>query len=812
LCGLPCNRFSYKSISKVLVIRSYLFFTLLVLISFTFTLICTNKAFGQDSNEIDLDTDKVVRIIRFSGNKNVKDATLLNLIRTSTNREFLGIPRFTPWYYVWQLFGSIGEPPSFLNRQEVGRDMERILLFYENIGYFDATVDTTIVEYRKNRVEVSFLIEEGPVSKIRDVIYTGLPGIGEEKRRDFYEQSNFNSKAVNDSTYRYNKQYNAVTLRNEQTRIINFLKNNGYASVQRDSVKALIRRDPDNRTTFDVLFAMNSGRIYQFGNVFVTIKGPGKEASFQEADTIRNSEFTTNNKFILVEKQESAQTKTELVTNILRFKAGDTFNQSEYIESVNEFQSLGMLFIDRFGLSEDSSLPDLTRQEIPVYFNFQTLPKHSVRTELFGMRRFGFGTGAGINYTNNNVFGRAENLTIGLNGNFELVTPGTLREIVSSDEQGEREVNSTIFRTFEANIDYSVPRLNFPFASLNRNDPFRSARTRYTLTYSQSDQLFFDINFDLRFNLRYEVSHSDRFTSLVDLPEMDIVDTDPSSEFRQNLIDEFGEGSFELERIEEDFRPQFSSIFRYTLRDSDTNILKRNTGHFREYSVSVGGNFPFLLDRFVFTPGEVEETIPSPFGISSNSLSYSRFFKLTADFRRYIPFASNSVFAYRLFAGYAHPYGQSRTIPLNRRFFAGGSNDIRGYAPFRLGPGAIAPEDVTINGGEIKLAAFTEMRQSFIESLLSAEWQIAWFTDAGNIWYGPRNNFRDEENRNILEDGKFKFENFIEQIPVSSGLGVRLDWDFLIVRFDFAFRVNDLQEGWFKNKNAFFSFGIGHSF
>ncbi len=783
------------------------------MISFSFILLYTNKAFGQDTNEIDTDTDKVVRIIRFSGNKNVKDATLQNLIRTSTNREFLGIPRFTPWYYVWQLFGGIGEPPSLLNRQEVGRDMERILLFYENIGYFDASVDTTIVEYRENKVEVSFLIEEGKVSKIRDVMYSGLPEFeAESKIQDFYDQSNFKAKAINDSTFRYDQDYNAVTLRNEQTRIINFLKDHGYASVQRDSVKALIRRDPENRTTLDVLFAMNPGRIYQFGNVFVTIKGPGDEAVFPVADTISSSEFTENNKIILVEKQESAQTKTELVTNVLRFKAGDIFNQSKYIESVNEFQSLGMLFISRFGLNEESSLPDLSKKEIPVYFDFQTVPKHSVRTELFGMRRFGFGSGAGINYTNNNVFGRAENLTIGLNGNFEFVTPGTLREIVPPDDQNQRDVNPTIFRTFEANVDYSVPRLNFPFASLNRKDPFRSSRTRYTLTYSQSDQLFFDVNFDLRFNLRYEVSHSDRFTSIIDQPEMDIVDTNPSSQFRQNLIDEFGEGSFELERIEEDFRPQFSSIFRYTLRDSDTDILKRNFGHFREYSVSVGGNFPFLLDRFVFTPGEVEETIPSPFGISSNDLSYSRFFKLTADFRRYIPFASNSVFAYRLFAGYAHPYGQSRTIPLNRRFFAGGSNDIRGYAPFRLGPGAIAPEDVTINGGEIKLAAFTEMRQSFIENLLSAEWQIAWFTDAGNIWYGPRNNFRDEENRNILEDGKFRFENFIEQIPVSSGLGIRLDWEFLIVRFDFAFRINDLQEGWFKNKNAFFSFGIGHSF
>jgi outer membrane protein insertion porin family len=760
------------------------------------------------------DSDKVVRIIRFAGNENVKDGTLLNLIRTSTNREFLGIPRFTPWYYIWQLFGGgIGEEPAYLNREMVGNDMERIQLFYQNIGYFETNVDTTIVEYNKDRVEVSFIIEEGPASTIRTVAFTGLPDFEDDsKEKKFYDESNFSSSFINDSTFTYNRQYDALSLREEQTRIINYLKNNGFASVQRDSVKALIKRDEEDKNQMDILFAMNPGRIFTFGDIHVKLAGPEGGVEYQEADTIRNSDFTTAGRSVFIQKQTAAQSDFELVTNHLRFKPGQVFDQARYIQTVNEFQNLGMLFINRFGLDEDGALPDYSKEEIPVYFDFQTVSKHSVRAELFGMRRFGFGTGGGINYTNNNVFGTAENLTIGLNANFEFVTPSTLREIVPPDEQGTRRVNSTIFRTLESTIDYSVPRLNFPFATFSQNPLFQNSRTSYSLTYSQSNQLFFDINFDLRFNLRYETTHSSRFSSFLDLLEMDIVDSDPSSEFRQNLIDEFGEGSFELERIEEDFRPQFSSIIRYTLRSSTTNIIKRNFGHFSEFSISSGGNFPFLLDRFVFTPGEINENIPSPFGISSNSLAYSRFFKLTADYRRYIPFAANSVFAYRFFGGYAHPYGQSTTIPLNRRFFAGGSNDIRGYAPFRLGPGKIAPEDVTINGGEIKLAAFAEVRQKFIDNLFSAEWQIALFTDAGNIWYGPRNSFRDQENRDILRDGKFFVDTFIEQIPVSSGLGVRLDWDFLIARLDFAFRVNDLQEGWFQNKNAFLSFGIGHSF
>ena len=55
-------------------------------------------------------------------------------------------------------------------------------------------------------------------------------------------------------------------------------------------------------------------------------------------------------------------------------------------------------------------------------------------------------------------------------------------------------------------------------------------------------------------------------------------------------------------------------------------------------------------------------------------------------------------------------------------------------------------------------------------------------------------------------------DEFYKQIAVGSGLGIRLDWEYVVVRFDFAFRVHDLQLGWFENWHPNFSFGIGHSF
>lgn len=777
---------------------------------------------GQTTTANNDTTDNVVRAIRFVGNENVKDNTLETLIRTKTNREFLGIPRFTPWYFIYKLTNKFGERPALFNQSTTGNDIKRIKQYYKTIGYLDADVDTSIVEFKKDKIEVSFLIEEGNAYSIQSLSYSGLPDFKDStKVPEFLNDSPLTKDRINDSTYVVEQQYSENELTNERSRIITFLKNNGYASVQRDSVRVLMRRDSTNKFRLDGLFKINAGRKYTFGDLRISLAGPDDTLTYNQQDTVRKSALTTGDNAIYLQKESSAQTKFSLLTDQILFKPGDTFNNSLYIRTVNEFQNLGMLSIQQFSLSEDGSLPDYSNEQIPVSLTLQTLPKHSVNFNVFGMKRYGFGSGAGLTYTNNNLFGKAENLQLSVNGSFEYVSSNTIEDI--APDSSTQSFDGRFFQNFESRLEYSLPRLTFPFRALDDNLNFLNGRTRYSLSFSRSNQLLFDINSDIRFNLRYEVDHNERFTSYLDLIEIDLLDTDPSPQFRQSLRDDFGEDSFEYQRILEDFRPQVSSILRYTFRSQRTDLIKRNYGYFSEYSIAVGGNLPYLTDRYLITPGTVEGNLPPIFPNSQNSLAYSRFVKGTADYRRYIPISNNGVFAYRGFLGIALPYGNSNSIPLNQRFYAGGSNDIRGWDIYSLGPGGIALDDVTINGGEIKLLAQTEVRQRFIRDFISANWIAAWFTDAGNVWYGPRTEFPSGQSQmngaptqtqreQVLERGKFHFNNFHKQIAVGSGLGIRLDWEYVVARFDFAFRVHDLQQGWFEDKKLYFSFGIGHSF
>ncbi len=787
-----------------------------VLAAFLLIPLSYTDAFAQIETLEQTQTDDVVRRVRFSGNRFVKDRTLENLVRTKTNREFLGIPRFTPWYFFNRVSnGRFGESPSLLNREVVSNDMERISLYYQSLGYREVHVDTTIVEYRQDKIEVSFIIREGNPSRIETITYSGFPFRDDpERRRRFFIQSDLTGLGLDDSTFSVNRQFKSEDLRDEQLRIISFLRNNGFASVERDSVIAFVRPDSTNPLNLHVLYQVNPGQTYRFGDIRVRLADPFPPDIYTETRVIPSDIPNQDSLSLFLEKEAEMDTRFSLLSDQILYKPGSTYNEELYLETVKEFQNLGNLYIRRFGQSENSVRPDFSRSEIPTFFDLETLTKHNISTEFFGMRRYGFGTGIGVDYTNNNVFGKAEQLTVSANSSFEFVTSSTLEDIAPSDT-----VQSSLFRSYELRTEYSVPRIAFPFAFLDNRPFFTSGITRYGLAYSRSDQLFFDINSDVRFNFRYEVQHNNRLSSFFDLIELDIVDTNPSDEFKRSLEEDFGTGSLELDRILLDFENQVSSIIRYTLRSQNTDPIKRNFGYFSEYSISAGGNIPYAIDRFFVTPGTVEGELPTLFKLSENQLFYSRFVTLTADYRRYYSLSGSSVFGWRMFGGLAHPYGKSTSIPLNRRFFAGGSNDIRGWGPFQLGPGTIANDDVTINGGEIKLAAFSEVRQVFIRDLLSADWIAAWYVDAGNIWYGPRNDFVNEENQDQLEQGRFKFNDFYNQIAVGSGIGLRLDWDFLVVRFDFTIRAHDLERGWFNftderfsRDDIYFSFGIGHSF
>lgn len=732
----------------------------------------------------------IVSRIRFSGNESVRDDALLLLVRTQSNRELFSIPGFKVWMWMNNVNKDWGEAPFRLDRITVAADIQRLSTYYRSIGYLDSSVDTLITQFGRGTVEVSFLINEGPPSTVRSVTYNGFPDFeSPQTLQRFYRRSPYAKRPTSDSSFRPNIALLYEQIGAERTSILEVLKNNGYASVTNDSVRAIVKRDSLNPRQLDLLFHVTPGREHYFGDVYLNLVGPATigEPGIAELDTLR---FEGGN--IIANKEQQALSRFRLLYKNVAFEPGDRYNHDLYLQTIRRYQNLGMLNVRQFSLSEDGGLPDFSEERVPVRIDMQTLPRQRIRTDVFGMQRLGLGAGAGLVYTNNNLFGMAEGLEIGIKGSFESA-PNVRKELL---------------RSFEGTVQYSVPLLQFPFSLLNSNSSFLNSRTSYGVSVAQVSQLNFTVNANIRFNLKYDVQHSTTLSSTLDLIELDWFDASPSSEFRQTIIDEVTD-PFQRERILADFSQQINSTIRYTIRSFNTDFIKRNRGSVNEFAIESGGNIPYLIERYAVRPGEpIQGNIPS-FTLSDTTLSYARYVKGSYDHRRYVSIFDNTVVAWRLFGGVAYAYGETRQIPLNRRFFAGGSNDIRGWPPLRLGPGDVGLGEVTINGGDVKLATFLEVRHLLLRNLMSTDWHIAGFADVGNIWYGPRS---------LADRGRFSAESFYKEAAVGAGFGVRMDWEYLIFRIDVAYKAYDpsvvdgIRRGWFESDKPYIHFGIGHSF
>lgn len=729
----------------------------------------------------------IVSSVRFSGNDNVRSSTLETLVRIRSNRQLLGVPGLRPWLWANRLNPDWGEAPTQLDRAQLAADIERLQIYYRSVGYLDNKIDTLLTEFGKNRVEVAFLITEGSQTDIRSVAFSGFPQFDVPSVRGSYLRgSAMANRRIDDTTYSVGQPLTYERISLERTAILTFLKNRGHAAITNDSIRAIVRRDPQQPNRADILYRIAAGPTYTFGNVYLLLDGPGNAPSPVRVDTVPFGDAA-----IISRKEDDALTRFRLLYESLAIVPGTPYNHDRYLLTVRRFQNLGMINVRQFSLSADGSLPDFSQTALPVRIDMQTLPRQNIRADLSGIQRFGYGAGAGLTYTNGNLFGMAERLQISVKGSFE-------------DALG---ANADVLRSIESSTEYSVPRTTAPLRWVTGRDRFANARTVYGVTLAQINQINFNVNANIRFNLRYDIQHRPTVSSSLDLIELDWFDASPTSAFRQDIIEQFKDDPFLQERILADFSQQLNSTIRYTIRHFNTDIIKRDRGFYNEFAVESGGNIPWLIERYLVRPGEpVQGSIPS-FIFADSTLTYARFVKASIDHRRYGRYFSDFVLAWRLFAGAAYAYGETSQIPLNRRFFAGGASDIRGWKTLRLGPGDV--ETVSINGGDIKLATFLEARQLLLRNVVSTDWHGAVFADIGNTWYGPAAQ---------TQRGKFRYDTFWKEAAVGIGWGVRLDWQYIVLRIDAAYKAYDPRVvdgrriGWFQNSQPYIHFGIGHSF
>jgi len=371
--------------------------------------------------------------------------------------------------------------------------------------------------------------------------------------------------------------------------------------------------------------------------------------------------------------------------------------------------------------------------------------------------------------------------------------------------------NQGVYQSRELGISSSVifPRFLVPFypSSLRKFGRY-NPNTRVQIGYNYTNRPEYtrtSFNGKLAYTWA-TLNNRQQFT--VNLADLNYIQTPAiTPEFGEILLDLANQGN----NLIWSFLPSYISSI------SGQSIINFNSyGNFRNRPSS-------MLRLFVESGGTLLNFRDIATNSEETEIANFQWLKLQADFRRYYPLDEKQTFAYRLNFGIARPYGVSNGIlPYEKYFFAGGGTSIRAWQARRLGPGSSNPR----RGPEGEYDyPFEEPAEMIIESMLEyrrnlfSYFDMALFLDIGNSWVIGVDQTR--------PGADFRFDRFYKELAVGSGIGLRMDFDFLIIRLDLATKAIDPAqpegERWVLDNISFrrpfgvrgqtvFNFGIGYPF
>lgn len=362
-----------------------------------------------------------------------------------------------------------------------------------------------------------------------------------------------------------------------------------------------------------------------------------------------------------------------------------------------------------------------------------------------------FGAAASLTYQNCNLFRGSETFSLQLRGAYEAI-------------KGLEGYSNQNFTEYSIETRLSFPRFIFP--GLSR------AFCRRTLATSDLS-LIYDTQDRPEFHRR-------------------VLTAGWSYQWRpQNHHDNY---RFDLLNLNYVFMPWISETFRkeYLENESNSNVILRYN-YEDLFIMKMGFGYAYnngvvALKTNIETAGNLLAACSKILGGSKDELgqyklfniAYAQYVKGDIDYTQEIMRGTSDQLVFHIGIGLAYPYGNSTVLPFEKRYFSGGANSVRGWSVRSLGPGRYKDKDGRVNfitqTGDIKLDLNAEYRVKLFWKFNGAA-----FIDAGNIW-----TFREYEGQ---EGGQFKFSRLLSDMAVSYGLGIRLNFDYFILRFDLGMKA-----------------------
>jgi len=489
----------------------------------------------------------------------------------------------------------------------------------------------------------------------------------------------------------------------------------------------------------------------------------GKPKDSVELNPFRMATFVYNGELFVQPGLLEAQNYLEL-TNF--------YKEYYFDRTYNRLLQLGLFSVIKPDIIE---IPGTGQVEVHYYL--VPAKKQSYSFEPRATNSNGFlGVSAALNYANKNLFKAGWLTTLSLSGGFESQPP-----VFDQTIDGQKiEKSGRSFNTFEIGptLKFDLPGF-FPI-NIAKLDKRSRPRTILSTAYNYQHRPDFSRSvFQLNFLWKMYVGKTQIISAGVPFASViKFVSLNKTPEFQariDKLNDLFLRNAYSDQLIWEDFK----LIFDYDNRDKEKPKVSEKLRITFNATFNTAGN--------TLSMGRSYQGVDSVGRKQLFGVAYSQFVLADTKFISYYTFSRKRILALRTLAGMGIPYGNTKTsLPYDYSFFAGGANDNRGFVARALGPGSykyyMDTNRTATQIGDIRLGASLEFRVGggFLNS--------AFFLDVGNVW-----TFHKDINRVGSQFSK----NWYKELGLAVGYGLRIDFDFFVVRFDLGFPLTNpgLSEG-----------------
>ncbi len=668
---------------------------------------------------------------------------------------------------VSKIFKRVWQKPAAFDTSSADKSVLFMHILMNKLGYFRDTIyyKVSIDTFGKKQLRATtvFIVKPGKLVRIDSILYN-------LKNPDLQRLTD---SAIADTYLKKGHSFSQDTIAAELDRLVEVYRNRGYLRITRDELvcgwdtldaSLLIpaldpfeqlqqlqeikqhRENPSVNLEIRLRPTADSTRLlrYYVGNINMY-----PDLSEDTSAYARREKMVKNIKMIYYRDLF----KLKFLPENVYMKRGDLYSQRRYLRTTNRLNSLGA-----WRLVDIEQVPRKGTDSVDFNIKLNPALKYLFSANLEGSFN------SGNVYSVNNLFGVGFNFGL-QNRNFARASNQSNTNVRFGTEFSAAQGQSFI-QTKQASLGHSIyfprdiPKMKFLPDRLRDN--FRTV-------------------------LSFNVANTDR----KDLFNLTTVTASWGYDFswrnrKQNITKSL---SIKIPNIEYNFLNKRDSLNR--LIDSNASlryifnqglIVSELSGSFalikdRKKSVDI---FRFNFEESGLLTGKIKTKIFD---------SLYRFIKFDADFGHKIRINRRSEFVARIFGGIGFELNspsenKSKYLPFFRQYYAGGPGSMRGWGLRRLGPGSTvqAYSKDPFRSGDIQLEANAEYR-FYVTSIATIKVNSALFADIGNVWYRVASP--------DYPDGTFKLNKFYKDLAVDIGTGLRLDFNYFLIRLDYGLKARN---------------------